>query len=109
MKDTIFLGSSRDNLRKFPEDARRACGIELLQVQYGLDPSDWKPMPSIGGVREIRVREGGAFRVVFLAIRPEGVYVLHCFQKKTQQTAQSDIDLAKARFKQIGVKHDGYS
>lgn len=62
-------------------------------------------MPSIGaGVREIRVRAGGAFRVIYLASRPEGVYVLHCFQKKTQKTAPSDLELAKLRFKQIGEK-----
>ena len=75
---------------------------ELL-VQLGLDPSDWKPMSSIGsGVREIRVRAGGAYRVIYLSSRPEGVYVLHCFQKKTQKTAPRDIELAKSRFKQIG-------
>jgi phage-related protein len=103
MKDTIFLGSSKADLRAFPEDARRTSGIELSQVQRGLDPSDWKPMPSIGpGVREIRVREGGIFRIIYLASRPEGVYVLHCFQKKTQQTSRQDIELAKTRFKQIG-------
>jgi phage-related protein len=105
MKKTIFLGSSKDDLRDFPEEARRDAGIELYQVQLGLDPSGWKPMPSIGaGVREIRVRAGGAFRVIYLASRPEGVYVLHCFQKKTQKTAPRDLELAKLRFKQIGEK-----
>ena len=85
------------------DDARRDSGIELYQVQLGLDPSNWKPMPLIGaGVREIRVRTAGAYRVIYLASRPEGVYVLHCFHKKTQKTAQRDIDLAKIRFKQIG-------
>jgi len=60
-------------------------------------------MPNIGpGVREIRVRAGGAFRIIYLATRPEGVYVLHCFQKKSQQTALSDIELARTRYKQIG-------
>jgi phage-related protein len=54
------------------------------------------------GVREIRVKVGGAFRVIYLASRPDGVYVLHCFQKKTQQTAQQDIEIARQRFKQIG-------
>ncbi|MEI6545258.1 MAG: type II toxin-antitoxin system RelE/ParE family toxin [Methylococcales bacterium] len=103
MKKTIFLGSSLNDLRDFPEEARRDSGIELYQVQLGLEPSDWKPMPSIGpGVREIRVRAGGAYRVIYLASRPEGVYVLHCFQKKTQKTAPRDIELAKSRFKQIG-------
>lgn len=103
MKDIIFLGGSKDDLRAFPDDARRACGIELYQLQLGLEPSDWKPIAIIGpGVREIRIRAGGAFRVIYLASRPEGVYVLHCFQKKTQQTAKFDIDLARSRFKKIG-------
>jgi len=103
MKDIIFLGSSKNDLRDFPDAARRDSGIELYQVQLGLDPSDWKPMPSIGaGVREIRVRAGGAFRVIYLAARPEGVYVLHCFQKKTPKTAPHDIDLARQRYQHIG-------
>lgn len=56
-------------------------------------------MSSIGsGVCEIRVRAGGAYRVIYLASRPEGIYVLHCFHKKTQITAQRDIDLAKLRY-----------
>ena len=65
MKKIIFLGGSKDDLREFPEAARRDSGIELFQVQLGLDPSDWKPMPGIGvGVREIRIRTGGAYRVI---------------------------------------------
>jgi len=105
MKKTIFLGSSKDELRDFPEEARRDAGIELYQVQLGLDPSVWRPMPGIGsGAREIRIRASGIYRVIYLASRPEGVYVLHCFQKKTQKTAQRDLELAKLRFKQIGEK-----
>jgi phage-related protein len=26
--------------------------------------------------------EAGAFRIIYLATRPDGVYVLHCFQKE---------------------------
>jgi phage-related protein len=50
-------------------------------------------MTGIGtGVREIRVRdEAGIFRMIYLATRPEGVYVLHCFQKKSQRTSRSDL------------------
>lgn len=103
MKDAIFLGTSKDDLRDFPDAARREAGVELHQVQLGLEPSDWRPMPTIGpGVREIRVRVGGVFRVIYLANRPEGVYVLHCFQKKTQKTAPRDIELAQQRFRLIG-------
>lgn len=103
MKDAIFLGSSQADLRDFPDEARRAAGYQLSRVQAGLEPEDWKPMPTIGpGVREIRIRTGGAFRVIYLATRPEGVYVLHCFQKKTQKTAQNDLELARQRLKHIG-------
>ncbi len=58
-KPVAFHGDSLDRLRDFPEDARREAGHELYQVQKGLDPSDWKPIPTIGaGVREIRIRDG---------------------------------------------------
>jgi phage-related protein len=68
MKKTIFLGSSKDDLRDFPEEVRRDAGIELYQVQLGLDPSDWKPMPGIGaGVREIRVRANGIYRIIYIS------------------------------------------
>ena len=68
-----------------------------------LDPSDWKPIATVGiGVREIRIRaEGGAFRVLYVANIGEVVYVLHAFQKKTQQTAKRNLDLAMSRLKQI--------
>ena len=99
-----FLGDSRSRLQAFPEDARREAGYELDLVQLGEDPSDWKPMPSIGkGVREIRIKErSGAFRVIYVASIGARIYVLHAFQKKTQKTAQRDIDLASIRFRQVG-------
>ena len=60
-------------------------------------------MPSVGaGVREIRIRDqAGAFRVIYLMTRPEAVYVMHAFQKKTQATAKRDLDLAEARLKEL--------
>ena len=106
MKQVIWMGSSKEDLRDFPEEARRQVGYQLEHVQEGVDPDDWKPMPAVGsGVREIRVRESsGAFRCIYLATRPEGVYVLHCFQKKTQKTSQQDLDLAHRRFRSMRVK-----
>ena len=78
-------------------------GYELLRVQSGLEPEDCKPMTSVGsGVKEIRVRDkAGIFRMIYLATRPEGVYVLHCFQKKAQKTSRPDLELAAKRFKAI--------
>ena len=106
MKKLIWMGSSREDLRAFPRQVRRELGYQLENVQEGVDPDDWKPMSIVGsGVREIRVRESsGAFRCIYLATRPEGIYVLHCFQKKTQKTSRQDLDLAARRFKAIQVK-----
>ena len=91
MKSLEFVGSSLDDLREFPAEARRAAGFELGFVQRGLDPSDWKPMNQVGaGVREIRVHVLGEWRVLYVAKFPEAVYVLHAFQKKTQKTRRED-------------------
>ena len=100
------MGSSKEDLRDFPEEARRQVGYQLEHVQEGVDPDDWKPMSTVGsGVREIRVRDSsGAFLCIYLATRPEGIYVLHCFHKKTQKTSQQDLDLARSRFKSLQVK-----
>lgn len=102
MKSIAFLGGSLDDLRGFPTIARRDAGYQLDRVQRGLDPDDWKPMRSIGaGVREIRVREAaGAFRVIYVAMFADVVYVLHAFQKKTRQTAKRDVDLAASRWRE---------
>jgi phage-related protein len=103
MKPVVRLGGSREDVKGFPETAQDSLGFELYRVQCGLDPRDWKPMASVGpGVREIRVRdEAGIFRMIYLATRPDGVYVLHCFQKKTQRTNRSDLDMAVKRFSSI--------
>jgi phage-related protein len=96
--------SVREALPVRPTVSRwRSRAHQLFLVQCGLEPDNWKPMASVGaGVREIRVRDAaGIFRTIYLASRPEAVYVLHCFQKKTQQTEQHDIELARKRLKSI--------
>ncbi|MEJ0040242.1 MAG: type II toxin-antitoxin system RelE/ParE family toxin [Gammaproteobacteria bacterium] len=103
LKPIKWKGSSYADLCAFPKEARHDAGYQLEHVQAGEDPADWKPMPSIGpGVREIRIHEqSGEFRVIYLATRPEAVYVLHAFQKKSQKTSRTDLALAIKRFKMI--------
>ena len=101
--ELIFLGNSRDELLKFPDEARREAGYQLHKVQVGLEPADFKPITTIGlGVEEIRIREeSGAFRVFYIARLDEVVYVLHAFQKKSQQTPQKDIELGQKRYRDL--------
>ncbi len=102
-KPVEFLGSALKDLRAFPIQARQEMGYQLALVQQGRDPDDWKPMVGIGaGVCEIRVAEaGGAFRLIYVARFSEVIYVLHAFQKKTQQTAKRDIDIANVRYRKL--------
>lgn len=107
MKQVVFLGSSLEELRGFPQDARHDAGYQIEKLQRGEQPDDFKTMPSIGkGVEEIRIREeSGAYRVIYIARRAEAVYILHAFQKKSRATSKHDIDLAAQRFRKIGGKH----
>lgn len=102
-KPIEFRGSAREDLRAFPQAARREAGFQLDRVQCGLEPENWKPMNTIGaGVREIRVTDAaGAFRVMYVAKFATALYVLHCFQKKTRSTRDSDIELAARRYREL--------
>jgi phage-related protein len=103
MKPLKFIGSSLDDLHDFPLEARRECGRELNRVQNGLMPTDWKPMLQVGpGAYEVRVHVLGEWRVIYVAKFDDAVHVLHVFQKKTQRTRQTDIELAKRRYHLIG-------
>ena len=97
MKRVRFVGSAQHDLAAFPKAVRTRAGFELFAVQTGREPADWKPMPGVGaGACEIRVRDAtGAFRVIYVARFHDAVYVLHAFQKKSQKTARTDLDLAK--------------
>ena len=101
-KTILWLGSSRHDLQAFPPDAKRIAGFQLRQVQQGLEPADWKPMPTIGpGVREIRVHTALEHRVCYIAKFEEAIYVLHVFEKRTRKTPQRDLDLARQRYQAL--------
>ncbi len=81
--------------------------MQIFRLQQGLDPEDWKPVKTVGaGVKEIRVHDGGEYRVMYVANIRQVVYILHAFQKKTQKTSQKDIDLARKRYRMIGGRNE---
>ncbi len=105
MKPLIFLGTSLDDLREFPQAVRHELGVELMKVQFGEMPSDFKPMKAVGaGAFEMRLNLEGAWRVIYVARFAAAVYVLHAFQKKTRKTSKSDLELATRRYHLIGTR-----
>ena len=104
MKEIMWVGSSLQDLRDFPEVPRKRAGFQLELLQEGEEPDDFKPMKSVGkGVQEIRIAcDDGAFRVFYVVNRPDAIYVLHAFRKTTQKTEKRDLDLGKTRYKSLG-------
>jgi phage-related protein len=101
-KILAWVGASFEDLRDFPPEARRVAGYELRRIQRGLMPTDWKPMPGVGpGVNEIRIHTGVEHRVLYVAKFEEAVYVLHAFEKKSRETRDKDLALARERLKQV--------
>ena len=97
-KPLVWLGSSREDVRAFSDDGRRQAGYQLRRVQVGLMPDDWKPLTTVGaGVYELRIHRGTEYRVLYVAKFEEAVYVLHAFEKRTRQTRETDIALARRR------------
>jgi len=98
----VWLGSSLEDIRAFPADARRLAGYQLRRVQVGLMPSDYRPVKGVGpGVYEIRLHTRMEHRILYVARLAEAVYVLHAFEKRTRQTRQADLNLAKRRFAEM--------
>ena len=107
-KALSWLGSSRDDIRAFPEDARRLAGFQLRRVQQGLEPNDWRPMRAIGpGVEEIRIHTTREHRVIYVAKFAEAVYVVHAFETRSRKTPRRDLDLARQRLQQFLLQRRG--
>lgn len=103
MKRISFVGRSLDDLKQFPEGAKREAGYQLDKVQRGLEPSDWKPIKTVGrGVTEIRITDDqGIYRVIYVAKYADLVFVLHAFKKKSQKTSPNDLEIARQRLKMV--------
>ena len=102
-KEIRWVGSSYEDLLAFPKEIRREAGFELGKIQSGLDPADWKPFDTVGaGTKEVRLRDAsGIYRIMYVSKFEEAIYVLHCFQKKTQRTARQDQLIAEMRYRAV--------
>lgn len=101
-KPLNWLGSSLEDLRAFPAEARRLAGYQLRRIQSGLLPSDWKPVKAVGpGVNEIRIRTRTQHRVLYVARFQEAIYVLHAFEKRDARTRAGELALARHRLAEL--------
>lgn len=105
MKKVAWVGNSLEEMHDLPKAIRKAVGFQIHLLQEGVEPDDFKPMPSVGsGVYEIRVRNehgqntGRCFYVVKFK---ESVFILHAFEKKQQKTPKANLEKGQERYKEL--------
>jgi phage-related protein len=115
LKHVEWISSSRDDLRKFPEEVQQMMGFALYRAQLGKKHPDAKPLKGYKGSGVLEIVEdfdGDTYRAVY-TVRFEGiVYVLHAFQKKSKRgisTPKQDIDLIETRLKRAKDHYETYS
>jgi len=105
LKPVIWIGSSRKDLKSFPDEVRDFVGHTLYQAQMGRRVLRAKPLLGFGGAGVIEIIKDyntDTYRAVYTLKFDDVIYVLHAFQKKSKQgiaTPKSDVDLIKARLK----------
>jgi len=101
-----WVGSTKDDLRAFPEEVKHDIGYALFTAQQGIKPSSAKPLKGFGGATILEIVAGfykNTYRAVYTVRFEKAIYVLHCFQKKSThgiKTASKDIRLIKQRLQQ---------
>ena len=104
-KIVAWIGSSRRDLKSFPDDVQDAIGYALYEAQLGLKASCAKPLGGFGGASVMEIvddHEGDTYRAVYTVRFTDFIYVLHVFQKKSKKgisTPKAVTDLIKKRLK----------
>src|SRR4051812_14751552 len=104
-KPALWIGSSRDDLRAFPNEVRRVMGVAINDARNGEEHPRAKALTGFGGRSVLEVvddEDGDTYRAVYTVRFAGIVYVLHAFQEKSKKriaTQKRDIELTRARLK----------
>ncbi len=104
MKEIIYVGNSKDEITRFSAKAKQRIVTALTAISANIDlsPNEFKYMPTVGtGVYELRITVEKQYRIFYVAKFAETLYILHAFEKKTQQTSNKDIQLGISRYKAL--------
>ncbi len=111
VKPIVWMGSSREALRNFPEQVRRDIGQALYAAQQGDTDPAAKPLKGFGGARVMEIvdrHDKNAYRAVYTTQFAGRIYVLHAFQKRSKRgiaTPKKEIELIRQRLA-AAERHD---
>jgi len=104
-KGIIWVSSSLEDLKRFPEPVQKVMGFALFQAQCGGKHLQAKPLKGFGGAGVLEIIEdfdGNAFRTMYTVRFADAVYVLHAFQKRSKRgikTPKREMDVVRARLR----------
>jgi phage-related protein len=110
-KPVLWVGSSKDELKAFPDVVQKAVGYALWFAQIGDKHPHAKPLRGFGGAGVVEILEdadGDTYRAVYTVKFKEFVYVLHCFQKKSKhgaKTPRANVALIESRLQTAKADH----
>jgi len=111
-KELVWIGSTKEDLKRFPAEVRNIMGYALYVAQAGGKHPDAKPLKGFKGAGVLEVVDNykrNTYRMVYTVKLRGAVYALHAFQKKSKKgiaTPKADIDLINARLKRAKEFHD---
>jgi phage-related protein len=111
-KPVIWVGSSHEDWKAFPEDVQDVMGYALHLAQLGEKATNTKPLTGFQGASVLEIRDnylGDTYRAIYTVKFHEVVYVLHAFQKKSKKgiaTPKNEIDLIERRLRKAKEHYD---
>ena len=115
VKPLFWVGSSKRDLREFPEPVKDVMGHALFLAQLGTKHADAKPLRGFGGAGVLEIVEdfaGDTYRAVYTVRFSDAIYVLHVLQKKSKRgiaTPQKDLDLIRERLRRAEQDHASWT
>ena len=106
VRELVWVGTTKDDLKGFPKPVQQAMGLALYRVQQGRTPATAKPLKGFGGAGVLEIVDdfdGDTYRTVYTVRLATAVYALHVFQKKATRgiaTPQRELELVRARLRQ---------
>jgi phage-related protein len=110
-----WVGSSKEDLRNFPEEVRRRVGGALWDAQLGRKAPYAKPLKGFGGAGVLEIVDdfdGDTYRAVYTVRFAGVVYVLHAFQKKSRRgmaTPKAELNLIEQRLRRAREDYEWWS
>jgi phage-related protein len=107
----VWVGSSKEDLKSFPEEVRGQIGYALAVAQEGGEHPDAKPLKVFVGADLFEVVEdfdGDSYRAIYTVQFEEAIYVLHAFHERSKSgsgISQREVTQISERLKRAEELH----